>query len=214
MVLVWIVLIFVYAHHHRYVFLLGGSGDDHLLAPSIDVQLGLVPAAENARRLDDKFNLKLPQGNSEGLRSAMTLMGRPSTTILSPSAFHPRPQGSHGPNRISTNGLMSWHRLDRLRQRSQSPDPQGLPRNTLRPIRPNPLIPTRMLIIFPPCMVFACPPRSGTASRERPFIGYADMLILASKHSQRGLRLALSSADGDDFANGLKVFEPQPSAAR
>ncbi len=95
-----------------------------------------------------------PQGSSPGSRIASTSSGRPSTSI-DPSRSTTEP--GKGP-RIESY-LSRWASV-RLSVRSftathstspSSASPRALAaRNTLRPIRPNPLIPTRTAIHFPP----------------------------------------------------------------
>ena len=167
-----VVQVVVDAHHDRDVLVLGRRRDDDLLGAVVDVHLGLGGVGEEAGRLDDDVHAEVGPVRLAGSRSANTLIALPPTVISSAVALT-----SCGRRPRIESYLSRWASVV-VSVRSFTPTtsmsaPEArTARKKLRPIRPKPLMPTRMVTGGSPRFG---PPDSATGggSACRPFRGPA-----------------------------------------
>lgn len=133
------------------------------------------------------------QGRCSGSRSASTLMRCPSTTRVSPSTATGRPRRpselSNRRSRASASGAVRSLTATTSRSLSRS----SSARRVLRPIRPNPLMAMRVMMIpfvfgLPPCSTSARKTKSGREDSMRKDL--ATLNVTSRKDPARGAAYA------------------------
>ena len=142
----------VHPEDHRHVGALGGRGDHHLLGASVEVLRGAVAVGEEAGRLDHHVHAEIAPGQIAGvaLRQDLELLAIDGDRAV--AHLDVLAERAEDGVDLSRCAIVAASPRSLAATTSKSPPRWRCDRKKLRPIRPKPLIPTRIATYASPSL--------------------------------------------------------------